>query len=193
MERFTKALVPEWRRATISFQGRGNLVELGHFDKNFVKNTSKKLHNYILNVCMGNLIQRWTHNHGLLFSKSDSFFRFSKKGSEGLPPSPPCCTHVSMDEYASIYLNIPKCSWNACMLFWLCPSALSMPGHLTCLTGFWRCLGFWMCQKSEYDTVVYARVYTEFWICLNIPQNMPEYALMSANMPDHGLILLSAP
>ena len=49
MDRFAKGIVPECRRVTRSFQGRGSFVELGHFNKHFVKNTSKKLHNYILN------------------------------------------------------------------------------------------------------------------------------------------------
>ena len=45
-----------------------------------------------------------------------------------------------------------------------------------------------MCQGFEYDTVVYAKI-TEFRIYLNVAQYapvMPECALMSFNMPEHG-------
>ena len=44
MERFAKKTVPECRCATRTFQGRGGFVELGHFNKHFVKTTSKTLH-----------------------------------------------------------------------------------------------------------------------------------------------------
>ena len=53
-----------------------------------------------------------------------------------------------------------------------------------------------MCQGSERDMVIYARAtetseYVLIW--LNMPQclNMPQYALMSLKMPEHGQILLN--
>ena len=47
--RFAKRIVPECRGATRRFQGREGFVEQGHFNKHFVKNASKKLHNCNLN------------------------------------------------------------------------------------------------------------------------------------------------
>ena len=78
---------------------------------------------------------------------------------------------------------------------------LNMPDHLTCSIEFWNacsCLRFWMCQSSEYGTVVYARVTqgSEYvWIWLNMTQclNMPQYVLMPLNMPEHGWIVLNVP
>ena len=45
MDRFTKTIMPEWVR-TRNFSGQGGggrrFLELGHFNKNFVKNTRKR-------------------------------------------------------------------------------------------------------------------------------------------------------
>ena len=41
MDCFAKKTMPEWRCATRYFSGQGD-VELGHFDKHFVKNTRKR-------------------------------------------------------------------------------------------------------------------------------------------------------
>ena len=47
MERFPKRIMPEWRCGTRIFseqRGGERFVELGHFDKDFVKNTRKRSH-----------------------------------------------------------------------------------------------------------------------------------------------------
>ena len=112
-----------------------------------------------------------------------------------------------MAEYVSLCLNILKCPWNAWRNHSDYVVALNMPNHLTCSTGFWRHLGFKMCQGSEYRTAVYARVtqsskYVELaslclnnaWIPLNIPYypliclSMTEYCSVSLNMPENGWI-----
>ena len=38
--------MPECRRTTGGFRVKEGFVEIGHFDKRFIKNTSKKLQNY---------------------------------------------------------------------------------------------------------------------------------------------------
>ena len=49
------------------------------------------------------------HNLQLFPPKSEQFFRFSDKGTEDLSLSTPnSCTPVSVDEYASISLNVSK-------------------------------------------------------------------------------------
>ena len=55
---------------------------------------------------MENSTQRWTQS-GPLFPKSRHCFQFSKMAGEA-SPLPPSCTHVSVAEYASISMNIPK-------------------------------------------------------------------------------------
>ena len=42
MEHFAKRIMPECQYATRIFQHSGCFIELGHFDKHFVKNTRKK-------------------------------------------------------------------------------------------------------------------------------------------------------
>ena len=69
--------MPECRRTTRNFQGRGSFVELGHFDKHFVKNTSKKttqLHRYILN---GKFTPKMDTISDF-YLKSEHFFNFQK-------------------------------------------------------------------------------------------------------------------
>ena len=87
MDGFAQRIVPECRRAARSFHCRGGFVELGHFDKNFVKNTCKNLHNFTTTCLIENLTQIWTQS-GFFLPKSNHFFHFSKKGSGGLPPPP---------------------------------------------------------------------------------------------------------
>ena len=81
-----------------SFQGRGGFVELKHFDKLFVKNTSKKgsagkkfwafspryYQNYILN----RRFNPWMDAIRAYFSKIRALFSIFKKG-KGKPRSPP--------------------------------------------------------------------------------------------------------
>ena len=65
------------------------------------------------------------------FQKSGHFFRFSKRAGE-VSPLPHGCAPVSVAEYSSISLNMPK--------------------YLL------KCLKFYLSQGSEYGMVVYARV-----------------------------------
>ena len=80
------------------FQGRGGFVELGHFDKHFVKNKTKKclagkkfvvfLPKYFLKkFWMENWTQRQTQSEPFL-PKSEHFFWFSKKDKVSLPLHP---------------------------------------------------------------------------------------------------------
>ena len=101
----------------------------------------------------------------------------------------PSCVPVSLTEYASISLNMPKYPWkHLYKLFWQCQDSeyacsssmfdrlLKMPLVLS-KPGFWIWHGC-MCKR-----------YGEFWICLNIAPYasvMPENVLMSLNMPEHG-------
>ena len=101
-------------------------VELGHFDKHFLKNTKKGpagnypwvFSAYTLKsiLWMQNLTQRWTQS-GPVIPKSRHFFWLSKRAGEP-PLPPPCpfslplsCAPVSVAEYASISLNMPKYPW----------------------------------------------------------------------------------
>ena len=79
------------------FQGRGGFVELGHFDKHFVKNTRKKvplekiLEFFLLDTLkttfwMENWTQRWKQS-GPFFPKSGALLLIFKKG---LSLSPSC-------------------------------------------------------------------------------------------------------
>ena len=89
---------------------------------------------------MENLTQRWTKS-GPFFPKSGLVFWFSKRAGGGVSLLLLSCAQIGVAEYASISLNMPKYPWK-CLnkLFWLC-RVLNMPNHLTCSTGFWRCLG----------------------------------------------------
>ena len=58
---------------------------------------------------MENLTGRWAQS-GSFFPKSGHFFDFQK--GQGRPPfPPPSCAPVSVAEYASISLNMPKYPW----------------------------------------------------------------------------------
>ena len=80
------------------FQGRGGFLELGHFDKLLVKNTTEKspqrkilelllLDSFKSTFWMEDSTQGWTMT--VFFSKSRHFSRFSKKKGEASVPSPP--------------------------------------------------------------------------------------------------------
>ena len=69
---------------------------------------------------MGNFTQWWIQS-GLSFPKSKHFFRFSKMAEETPRPLLPRCSSVSVVEYASIFLNMPKYPWKSSnKLFWPC-------------------------------------------------------------------------
>ena len=98
LERFAKRVMPEcW---CTNRKGREGFVELGQFDKHFVKKTRKR--------GIEHLTQRWTQS-GSFFPKSGHFFQFSKRAGEA-SPLPPSCAPVSVVEYATISLNMPKYS-----------------------------------------------------------------------------------
>ena len=121
-----------------------------------------------------------------LFSQIRAPFSIIKKGKGRLPLlSSPSCAPLSVTEYASISLNIPKYPWK-CLnkLSWLCQCSeygwssdmfnilLKMPQVLN-VPRFWIWHGY-ICKG-----------YTEFWICLNIAQYtsiMPEYDSICCNV-----------
>ena len=134
------------------FRAREGMVDLGDFDKHFVKNTRKKTPrerfwsffcryswNYILN---GKFNSRWTEP-GLFFPELRYFFRLSKRAGEASFLSPPLVVHLwvwlDMHQYPYICLNIFENAWINCSDYAM---ALNIHDHLTCLTTFWRCYGF---------------------------------------------------
>ena len=121
-------------------------VELGHFNKHFIKNTRNRgpagkhfevfsprySQNYIFN-------EKFTPKMDTtraFFSKIRAFFSIFKKGWGGLP-SPPLVPRLwvwlNMHQYCWILLNTFEKYLKE--LFWLC-QALNMHDHLTCSTGF---------------------------------------------------------
>ena len=105
-------------------------VQLGHFNKILPKTPVKEtpqgniLESFLLNTLettfwMENLTQRWKQSEPF-FQKSGIFCRFSKRAGE-VSPLPLSCAPVSVTEYASVSLNIPKYPWKYLnKLFWLC-------------------------------------------------------------------------
>ena len=102
MERFTKRIVPECRRANRGFLGRGSFVDLEHVDKHFVKTQVNTLNQY-------------TTLRGK-FSKIRAFFLIFKKEQRRPTPSPvpfnklfflttimePCYNDVELLKYLKI-------------------------------------------------------------------------------------------
>ena len=111
------------------FHGRGSFVELGHFDKHFVKNTRKKSptrkHFGVLSPTlkitfwMENLTLRWIQP-GLFFRNQGTFFDFQKQARKA-SPTPVLDVHLwmwlDMHQYPWIFLNILENAWVNC---WLC-------------------------------------------------------------------------
>ena len=65
-----------------------------------------------------------------------------------------------------------------------------MPDHLTCSTGFWRCVRFGNVPALWLWHGCIHKGYSEFWVCLNMAQYasiMTEYALMSLDMSEYVL------
>ena len=83
------------------FQRRGSFVELGQFDKFFVKHTKKRAGKNFEGFSLLDTVkvifrkedstQEWTQL-GLFFQNQDTFFDFQKKAGGGLLPQPPGCT-----------------------------------------------------------------------------------------------------
>ena len=106
------------------------------------------------------------NNQGHFFVKLGHFFGFSKREGEATALFP-SYGPVSLAEYASVSLDIAK--------------YLKIPRPR-----------FWIWYGCIY------KGYAEFWIslimapCASIQRlYMPQYALMSPNMPENGLILLN--
>ena len=157
--------MPECRGIAKIFQSRGGFVELSYFDKHFFKNKKAPQGNILefflvdtfkTTFWVENVTQRWTPT-GPFFPKSGCFFFFSKTSRGGLPS--PQTVHLwmwqNMHQYPWMSLNILENAWINCSDY---ARTLTMLDHVSCSTGFWRCLGFKMCQSSEYGTVVYVRV-----------------------------------
>ena len=175
----------------------GGIVELGHFDKHFDKNKRKRGPVRKDFVCILTEIMKkfnpMIDKIRAFLSKIRTFFSIFIKGTE-TSPLLSSCAPVSVAEYASISLNMPKYPW-ICLnkLFWLCQGPeyacssymferlLKMPPVLN-KPGFWIWHGFiW-------------KGYAEFIICLIIWLHRPQHALiMFLNMPEHDWILLNVP
>ena len=156
--------MPECRCSTRNIQGRrGEVMELGHCDKHFVKNTRKK-EKSLREIFWRFFSFEWKiwpsdrHNQSLSFQHQDTFFNFQK-----LQERPPALSSLAtrlwvrfnIHQYPWISLNIFENYLINCSAY---PRALNMHDHLTCSKGFWRCLQFKMSPGSEYGTVAYAVV-----------------------------------
>ena len=110
------------------------------------------------------------HNQGLFFPKSKHFFRFSKRGWEGIIAHPR--VWINMHQYLWISLNISE---NACIMFWLWQgSKYAWSSWVLDVPEFWILHGC-ICKG-----------YTEFWICLKMAQYasiMPESVSVWLNVP----------
>ena len=128
--------------------GGRRFLELGHFHKNFVKNTRKRdpagnrvyfpryCWNYILN---GKFKPKMDTIEAFL-SEIRHFLWFLKR--QGKLPLFPLVARLwvwlNMHQYLWISLNILENAWINCSD---CARALNMHDHPTCSIGFWRCLG----------------------------------------------------
>ena len=135
---------------------------------------------------MANLTQRWTQS-GSFFSKSAYFFRFLQRVKEVSPP-PFSCAPVLVAEYLSVSLNMPKYPWK-CLnkLFWLCQDS----EHVWSSYMFDRRLKMPLVLNKPRFWISHGCIckgYADFQICLIMAPYasvMPQYALMSLNMPEH--------
>ena len=144
---------------------------------------------------MGNLTQRWAQS-GPFFPKWGHFFRFSKRAGKA-SPLPLSCAPLSVAEYTSISLNMPKYPWK-CLnkLFWICHGSeyawssdmsdgLSKMRRVLNRPGFWIWHGFICMDCAEF------RIRLNMAPYISIMPNMPEYALMPLNKLEHGRIMLN--
>ena len=147
---------------------RTRFVELGHFDKHFIKNTKKEhpAGKYFGLFCPRYSLKLYFEwKPGPFFPNSEHFFQFSKMTWEASPLLLSCAS-VSVAEYDSISLNMPKYPWK-CLnkLFWLCQGseyAWSSYMFERLLKIFWvlNKPGFWMWQRCAF------KGYAEFRICM---------------------------
>ena len=115
MERFAERIIPDLNAgAQQVFQGRGGFWQLVDLDKHFVN--EKKPHRETFCTFISWILLKLhfeyksltkMDNDGL-FSEIRALFSISKKGQGRPSPLPPNCLPVSVVEYASISLNIPK-------------------------------------------------------------------------------------
>ena len=183
MENFVKRIMPECSCPTGNFPGQAVVfVEVEQFDKLFVKNIRKRgragkhfefflLDTLKTTFLIENLTERLTQSEPFC-SKSEHCFRCSKQAGETspLPLVARLWVRLNMHQNPWICLNTLENAWINCSDY---ARALNMHGHLTCSTGIWRCLRFYISQFSEYDTFVYARVTqnSEYvWLWVETPQ-----------------------
>ena len=141
-------------------------------------------------------VQRREHAIAHLICRS-LLFNFKKRAGENFH-LPPTCMPVSVAEYASASLNIPKYPWKSLKkLFWLWQgfeysSSSYMFDRLLKIPQILNVPGFWIRHGCV------SKGYTEFWmsiyssICFNNAW-MSQYASMSLDMHKHGSILLNVP
>ena len=97
-----------------------------------------------------------------------------------------------MAEYAWVSLNILENAWINCSMpgLWIRLIILHVWQAFEDVSGY-------KCARVLNMTRLYIyKGYTEFWISLNMPQkclNMPQFALMSLNVPAQDWILLNVP
>ena len=140
MERVAKRAMLEWRCAARILSGQGGgFAKLGHFNKLFIKNPQWNiLKSFILDTLkttfwMTDLTQRST--------QLGSFFPKKQGRSTLSPVILRQWVWLHMRQYPWISLNILENAWAN---FFDNASALNVHDHLTCLIGFWRCLGFYL-------------------------------------------------
>ena len=124
------------------FKSRGGFMELGHFDKHFVKDNIFLLNILKTKFWIENL--KISSNQDLFFQNWVLFLIFKKRQEK--PPSLLLVVQLNVAEYASLSPNIPKYPW-------------------TILTKL-----FWLCQGSEYawSSFMFDRLLKMPWV-LNVP------------------------
>ena len=137
---------------------------------------------------MESLTQWWTQS-GPFFPKSGQFVLIFKRSRGGLPLLLNC-NAVSVAEYASISLNMTKCTWKCFnKLFWLCQgseyawSSYMIIDRLLKMPLVLNKPGFWIWHGRI------CKGYTEFRMCLIMaPYALitPEYASVCLNVPQYA-------
>ena len=150
-------------------------MELGYFDKHFIKNTrphSKTFSSFFPRYSEDYILKGKFNEQVVItkafFPKLGHFFRFSKKGRGG-HPLPPSFVNVSVAEYASISLNILENASINC----------SMPGLWICLIILHVRQAFEDASGSKYARILnMAHLYMQE---LHIVLNMSECGSISFN------------
>ena len=143
-----------------------------------------------LGVCESRTFSLLGHFHILFKTQSGPFFQ--KSGNFFLPS----CAPVSVAEYASIFLNMPKYPWKWLnKLLWLCQgseyaSSSYMFGRLLKMPSVLNKPEFWIWHGCI------CKGYGEFWICLIMapyPSITLEYASIYLNVPQYAWTWLNIP